>query len=518
MGRKLIKYPLYTITYIAFVFFIVVPVIYTFITALISSDTLFLLEKQVYLLLAKSILIASIIALLSTIFGTILGFIIYKINVRFRQFLKLALLIPLFISPYIMAVAWKDFFYVLFGGNSLATSYFGLIMVLTMVYTPISILIIGSALSNIDSQLEDSGLVLTNLKSVILKIIIPLIKPALITSFILVFIFSISEFSVPVYFGVKLFTTEIFTQFSAFYNHSLAIIQSLLLVIVCIVLLFSERKYISDAPFLSVGSKGSNSRLINSSNINNSGFLILVSYFILSIVFPILTLIIQSTKGGFSAIERAFGLLLPTFADSVLLALVGTIIIVFVGFISAYYSVKSNRTTSFDWFLLLIFAVPSTIFGISLIKFYNQPALDIIYSSYAIILIGYVGKFSFISSKLIANSIKQIPSNLEEAAQIQGVKLSIKLRKILIPLILPSLFAAFIISFIFSLGELGTTIMLYPPGTEIMPIKVFTLMANAPQSLVSSMSLIVLTLTLLIIIGFYMLMKPLLRNYNLAND
>jgi len=518
MGRKLIKYPLYTITYIAFVFFIVVPVIYTFITALISNDTLLLLEKQSYLLLAKSIFIASVIALLSTALGTVLGFIIYKTNVKFRQFFKLALLIPLFISPYIMAVAWKDFFYLLLGSNSLATSYFGLIMVLTMVYTPISILIIGSALSNIDSQLQESGLILTNLKSVILKIILPLIKPALITSFILVFIFSISEFSVPVYFGVKVFTTEIFTQFSAFYNHSLAIIQSLLLVVVCVILLFSERKYISDAPFLSVGSKGSNSRLIKSSNLNNLGLLVLVFYFILSIVFPVLTLLIQSTKGGISAIERAFGLLLPTFADSIILALVGTIIIVFVGFISAYYSVKSNKTTSFNWLLLLIFALPSTIFGISLIKFYNQPVLDIIYSSYAIILIGYVGKFSFISSKLIANAINQIPNNLDEAAQIQGVKSSVRLRKILIPLILPSLFATFIISFIFSLGELGTTIMLYPPGTEIMPIKVFTIMANAPQSLVSSMSLIVLTLTLLIIIGFYMLMKPILRNYKLSND
>jgi iron(III) transport system permease protein len=238
----------------------------------------------------------------------------------------------------------------------------------------------------------------------------------------------------------------------------------------------------------------------------------------MSIVFPILTLINQSIKGGISVIERAFSLLLPTFADSLLLALVGTIIIVFVGFVSAYYSVKSNKTTSFDWLLLFIFAIPSTIFGISLIKFYNQPALDIIYSSYVIILIAYVGKFSFISSKLIANAINQIPNTLDEAAQIHGVSSSVRLRKILLPLVLISLFAAFIISFIFSLGELGTTIMLYPPGIEIMPIKVFTLMANAPQSLVSSMSLIVLTLTLLIIIIFYMLMKPLLRNYNLAND
>ncbi|MEA3445971.1 MAG: hypothetical protein U9R19_14725, partial [Bacteroidota bacterium] len=85
-------------------------------------------------------------------------------------------------------------------------------------------------------------------------------------------------------------------------------------------------------------------------------------------------------------------------------------------------------------------------------------------------------------------------------------------QKILIPLIMPSLFVTFIISFIFCLGELGTSIMLYPPGTEIMPIKVFTIMANAPQSLTSSMTLIVFSVTLLIIAGFKFLLKAFTRS------
>ncbi len=123
-----------------------------------------------------------------------------------------------------------------------------------------------------------------------------------------------------------------------------------------------------------------------------------------------------------------------------------------------------------------------------------------------------MGKFSFISAKLIGNSIKQIPKSLDEAAQIDGITRFTRIQKILIPLITPTLFVTFIISFIFSIGELGTTIMLYPPGTEIMPIKVFTIMANAPQSLTSSMTLIVFSITLLIITSFYFIMKPVMRN------
>jgi len=118
-----------------------------------------------------------------------------------------------------------------------------------------------------------------------------------------------------------------------------------------------------------------------------------------------------------------------------------------------------------------------------------------------------VGKFTFISSKLITNAIRQIPKSLDEQAVIQGIPLFRRIQKILIPIILPSLFAAFVISFIFSFGELGLTIMLYPPGAEIMPVKVFTIMANAPQSLVSSMTLIVFSITLLLITIFYLIFE-----------
>lgn len=516
--------PLYTIIYLSFIFLVVLPVVYTLITALFADGSFVsnigALKSNTLLLLAKSTIIAFMIAVLSTFFGIILGFLLYKMKVRFRSFFKIALLIPLFISPYILAVAWKDLFYLVFGDVSFISSNFGVILVLTTIFTPLSMLIIGSAFSNINAQLEEAGFVITNRRSVILKITIPLIKHALISSFVLVFIFSISEFSVPAFFGVKVLTTEIFTQFSAFYNHSLAILQSALLIFICIILLFSEGKYITDASFLSVGSKGMKNQSYDIKRWNNIGLTILVVWFLITVVLPFIVLFIQSFKEGTSKFIQAFELLLPTFGSSIGLAFFGAIIIVFVGFTAAFFSARHSckKESTFDWLLLIIFAIPSTIFGISLIKFYNQPMLDLIYSSYIIILIAYMGKFSFISSKLIGNAIRQIPKSLEEAAIIQGISPYKRLIRIWIPLVMPSLFISFMISFIFSLGELGTTIMIYPPGTEIMPIKVFTIMANAPQSLTSSMTLIVFSITLLIITSLYFMMQPFIKKYHYAID
>ncbi|RLD54950.1 MAG: hypothetical protein DRJ05_13770 [Bacteroidetes bacterium] len=506
MVRELIKHPLYTIVYAAFAFFIVVPVLYTvgtvFFTGPPLSDTIQLLDKDLFILLGKSSIIAFSIAFLSTLFGTILAFLLYKTDFAFRNFFKIAILAPLFISPYILAVAWKDFFYLAFGSTAIISSNTGVILVLTFVYTPLSMLIIGSALSNINSQLEETGFVITNYFRVILKITMPLIKPALTTSFVLVFIFSISEFSVPAFFGAKVFVTEIFTQFSAFYNHSLAILQSALLIIICVLLLYADRKHLSDAPFLSISEKGTGNRAYLLRKRKPYVWLAVSTWFFISVIFPFIILIVQSFENGTDQFLKAYNLLKPTFGTSIWLALVGSLITISIGFMAAY-AFEVKKLKSFDRLLLFVFAIPSTIFGISLIKFYNHPFFNLIYSGYAIILIGYIGKFTFISTKLIGNAIKQIPYSLEEAAQIEGVGYYRRLQKIILPLILPALFVAGIINFIFFLGELGTTIMLYPPGTEIMPIKVFTIMANSPQSLTSSMTLIVFSITLITIALFY---------------
>lgn len=505
---------LYIAVYSAIIFFIVVPIIYTIFSVFFDdisiAENIKQINKQTFFLLIKSIILASSVAVFATGFGTILALLLYKLNIKYQNFFKLALLIPLFISPYILAVAWKDFFYLFLDNTKIISSYFGVILVLTTIYTPLSMLIIGSGLSNINSQIEESGFLITSFKRVLYKIVLPLVKPALISSFVLVFIFSISEFSVPAYFGVKVFTTEIFTQFSAFYNHSLAILQSSFLILICVLLLLADRKYLARASFLSIGSKGTKAKFydIKASIITN---LFLFFWFAISVILPFTILFIQAFADGTNNFYKAFDLLKSSFLSSIFLAFIGASLIVFVGYIVASFSVRYKKN---DWLLLFIFATPSIIYGISLIKFYNHTIFNFIYSGYAIIIIAYIGKFSFISAKIIENAIKQIPKSLDEAAQIVNISNLSRKLKILIPLILPALAISFIISFIFSIGELSTTIMIYPPGTEILPIKVYTIMANAPQSLTSSMSLIVFSVSLLMISSFYLIFKILKNTDN----
>ena len=518
-ARFRLKNPLYVIVYALFVLLVIVPVAFTLGKAFFAGGTLFqnlqLLTAGTFLLLAKTCLLAVAVALLAMVVGATLGFLLYKTDLPARGFFRIALLVPLFISPYILAVAWKDLFFMVFHDTAFMTSFAGVVLVLTTIYSPLAMLITGSALSNIDAQLEESGLMIMDSRKVVWKITLPLIKPALISSFVLVFIFSLSEFSVPAFLGVKVFTTEIFTQFSAFYNHSLAILQSSLLILVCVLLLLAEGKYIAEAPFLSVGSKGTMKKSFKIHGKKAILILLLSGWLFVSVILPFIMLALQSLRDGTQKFAQALDLLAPTFANSIMLAAGGALAIVFTGFVTACYAAgKSGKI--FDWLLLIVFAIPSTVLGISLIHFYNRPGLDFIYSGYAIILIGYLGKFTFIAGRLAGNAIRQVPASLTEAALIEGISPLRRALKIMIPLIMPALFAAFLISFIFCLGELGTTIMVYPPGTEIMPIKVFTIMANAPQALTSSMTLIVFSITLIIITAFYFMARPFFTRYRYA--
>ena len=479
---------LYRLIVVLFFFLALLPVLYT--VAVAVSRVPFLLTEldaaDTALLLLRSIALASVVAFVATVMGAVLAFATYG-----RSMLKLILLLPLFLSPYIMAVAWRSAFV---HAGVQVSPFLSVVWVLVTIYTPLAMLVIGSALDNVSRSFVEAGILITGKKYVLMRVVLPLLKPALFSAFVLVFIFSISGFAVPGFLGVRVLTTEIFTQFSAFYNFDLAIVEALLLIAVCVALLMTERRYLSGAPFFSVSSRGGKIGILSA---GSTGTAFAWFWFALSVVLPLAALVLPSSSGS-GYFEKAWLLLRPTVVLSLRLAFAGALLVVVLGFIFAYFQVvkkvKNSRITGFA--MLFTFAIPSTVLGLSLIKFYNRPWLNIIYSGFGIIILGYVAKYLFISAKILENGLKQIKPSLGEAALLSGASEFKRIMKIYLPLLLPSLLTAFTVIFVFALGELGFTIMVYPPGSELMSIKVFTIMANAPQALTNAMILIVLGITL----------------------
>ena len=458
----------------------------------------------------KSLELAFFVATISTILGGFFAFFLTKTNLPFKNIFKILFLAPLFLSPYILTLSWVDFFVYFNQGKAFIYSFWGVVFILSLVFTPLSMLVISSGLSNINAKLEEAGLMLTSYPNVVLKIIFPMVKPAIFSSFILVFVFALSEFSVPAFLSVKVLTTEIFTQFSAFYNYALALTNSMILVAISIVLLLTERFYLSNSSFLSIGTKSHQSKIVE---LNRGRYLIIIVhlFYLFGAIFtPIIVLTMQTFEGGTESFFKAIELLSPNIIDSLFYATIGALGLLFFGSIFAYISVRED-IKMVDTMLLILFGVPSTVLGIGLIKFFNTPSLDFIYGSFWIIIIAYLGKFIFISHKLISNALLQIPKSIEESAEIMGAGFFMRMRTIILPLIADKLFIIFIIGFIFCLGELGATIVVYPAGSALMGIKLYTIMANAPQSLISAMSLVILLVTILVVGGLLTLYRLIIK-------
>ena len=144
----------------------------------------------------------------------------------------------------------------------------------------------------------------------------------------------------------------------------------------------------------------------------------------------------------------------------------------------------------FDLVLLVIFAVPSTVLGVGLIGLWNRPGFFTeIYTSQVIIVIAYVARFVTVAALILAASVRQIPASFEEAAEVAGGSWPRILAKITLPNMIPGLIAAWLVSFILTVGELGTTVLVSPPGESTLPVRIYTLIANTPSSEVAALAL-----------------------------
>jgi iron(III) transport system permease protein len=125
-----------------------------------------------------------------------------------------------------------------------------------------------------------------------------------------------------------------------------------------------------------------------------------------------------------------------------------------------------------------------------------------IYRSPLIIVIAYLARFVSVAALMLAAATRQVPASLEEAAEVAGASWPRAFARILFPQITASAAAAFVVSFIFAFGELGATVLVAPPGESTLPVRVYTLIANAPSSQVASLALMQASIVLIPLIVF----------------
>ncbi len=473
------------------------------------------LTQKYGMVISNSLILASTTTLLAVFIGVPVGFFLSKTSLPLKNFFKICFFIPLIIPSYIIGIAWVNLLgktgflnnvfsqYTLlspeFISNSIYSIY-GVSFILSMNLFPVVMLVTEYALKSINPRLEESGLVAGSVFQVFRQITFPLIAPAILSGMIIVFVLSLSEFGVPSLLQVNVFTTQIFTQFSAFYNERAATAIAFPLIAITLVLIILEQIYLRGKSFEVLGRTSSNSTLqYNITWLNVIGLIFCSLVLIVFVIIPLSTLIINSKT--ISAYHDAILLARNSITNSILFGSIGATLLTFIGFFLGYLSenFRSGLRSSIATFIWIFFAVPATVSGIGLIKLWNRPegACQFIYGSLWIVILGYVVRFLPLSSRIMANYLKQIPHSMEEAGIVTGASWFRVLGKIFLPLQGYGIIATWLISFMFCIGELGTTILVYPPGHETLPIALFTVMANSPTDIVSALSIVIVVMTLL---------------------
>ena len=145
-------------------------------------------------------------------------------------------------------------------------------------------------------------------------------------------------------------------------------------------------------------------------------------------------------------------------------------------------------------------AVPSVSVGLGLLVAFSQPPV-LLNGTTAIVLIAHFVLVSAFTFGNVSAGLSRLPPDFEQVAASLGARPAYCLRRIILPMLQPYLIAAFSLSFAMSMGELGATVMVYPPGWVTMPVGIFALSDRGEVFEAAALTMILAFATLMVLVG-----------------
>jgi iron(III) transport system permease protein len=297
-------------------------------------------------------------------------------------------------------------------------------------------------------------------------------------------------------FRIHSYPEEIFIRYSAFYDKAGAAALATPIIGLAIVLIIIQVKYLKNKKHITIrtGSLVAKTR-------NNSVSLYIYSIIAISVLLPIAVLFLQAGSPiSFKlALENSFQDFQTTLMVAAITATCATVFSYFI--VHFLESLSSIQKSSFEILTFIPFAFPATFVGIGLIYLWNTETTGLIYGSWTILILACLARFLPFTIRIMDVSLKQLDPKLREAASFCKTSLLKKWYCIDIPLMRRGLLACWIVTFILCTGELGTTLLLIPPGSGTVSLKIYTLMHYGAGPLVAALALILIAVNLIISTG-----------------
>ena len=455
----------------------------------------------------NSVSIGILTVLFSLIVGLSLAVLIAKTNIPFRKFISWLYLIPLFIPPSIAAASWIN----IFGQAQSLYSLLGTVLILGFCYSPFITILAVAGLTTIDKDTEEAARLDYGDWVSLWKIGLPHSLNYILAGSLFVFVFAVSNYEVPSLLGVKTYPIEIMAQFSSFYNFKMAVVYSLPLIALTTVLIVLAARVMEWKDYFTTLDSQRHPHLIKlKTSAKTIGLVFVGLVFGFTIFFPFYVFVSEGAR--IYILQKVFQTSHSEIFYSIFLGIVSAILVVVFSFVYSYFLTRAKgwRKRMLYYLSILPLALSSSVLGVVIIKIFNRPWLNFVYTTPVILIVGFILRFAPFAIRILTESIKKIDKSIEESAIISGVGLFKRLIFIFTPLSRAGIIASLAIVFALVMGELGLSVLLVPAGYSTLILKIYNLMHYGSSKLVSGLC-VVSVFSIMVVLGLLFLMNKKLK-------
>ena len=465
--------------------------------------------------LLNTVLLAVGTCLVSILYGGLFAFLITRTNLAWRKYLSSIFIFPYIMPQWTLAVVWQN----LFNSNAVTGTSNGLLaatagitmpiwwckglfpslMVLGLHYAPFAYILIGGIFRNMDANLEEAATILDTPKwKIMCRVTLPMVKPAILSTILLVFGSAMGSYPVPHYLGLSTLSTK-YVSMNSKYTGEASILAIIMMVFGVAIMLLNQISLNSRKNYTTVTGK---SGQISKINLGKSGkyiiAVILVIFTFFTSIFPIISFAFETflpnpgdysflytgdpsnlttkwwltseniTENGMygqkgilynETIWHAFwGTLKVSVACSLLAGTIGTMI---------GYAVSKNRRSKWANYVnsvaFLPYLMPSIAVGVAFFILFSTEKMNL-FNTYTLLIIVGTIKYIPFASRSSLNSMLQLSGEIEEAAIIQDIPWIKRMTRIIIPIQKSSIISGYLLPFMTCLRELSLFMLLCVQG------------------------------------------------------
>lgn len=476
-------------------------------------------------LVANSFLYAGATAILSTVLGFGLAWLVTRTNTPAKAFARIAALVPLIIPGILNTVAWslllspergpinvllRNLHLPIFNVFSLA----GMVFVQSMHVTPVAYLMGTASFASMDSSLEEASLASGASPARTFRVItMRMARPALLSAGLLMFIQTISTFEVPQLIGVPgrryVFVSRIYSALQNFPpDYGTVGVLGMFVLVIALAGLLLSRRLGRSASVQTITGKGFRAAPQDIGRWRWLGLVGVLLFFVVAVALPLLMLIYSSllpgyqlpsvavlkhlTLDNFAQVFKQAGLI-QSVQNSLITAVASAAIVTALSAVVSYLTIKTKMRGRgiLDALATIPIAVPSVVMGVGILYWYLVAPLPVhLYGTLTILIVAFVTISLPYGMRYIGPGMGQIKDELEEAATASGASWGQTFRRIFIPLLMPSLLAAFLYTMIVAFREISAAIFLYSSGTEVVSVQIYDLYANGSYPVVAALGIL----------------------------